>query len=193
VFGFEGENSKVQPAAPELDIGPNERRIFSLIESGRDLQRLVNLSRLGEFETCRVVLALADGGYVRLVEPKPPEPPPPRWRPGTLVLRGIAAGALAILGIAMLGAFDGRQLGLDVGSTLHYRGSDFEGYLAETQLEVIRRGLDVYRLERGAYPETLGALAESGIVRPRDLSFPFTLQYYYRRDGERYVLMPPLF
>ena len=40
---------------------------------------------------------------------------------------------------------------------------------------------------------TLGALAESGIVRPRDLHYPFTQDYYYRREGERYVLMPPLY
>lgn len=193
VFGFEGENSKVAPKIPEIDIGPNERRVFGLIESGRDLQRLIHLSRLGEFETCRVILTLADGGFIRLVEPKPVEPPPSKWRPGTWLLQAVSSAALVILGAVMITAFDGRQLGLDVGSTLHFRSSEVEGYLAETQLDVIRRGLDVYRLEKGEYPASLDALAEVGIVRPRDLRFPFSLAYYYRREGESYVLMPPLF
>lgn len=193
VFGFEGEGSKAGVVKSEPDIGANERRVFGLIESGRDLQRLIHLSRLGEFETCRVILTLADGGFIRLVEPKPVEPPPPKWRPTTLLLRGVAAAGLVVIGVVMISAFDGRQLGLDVGTTLHYRPSAFEGYLAETQLDVLRRALDVYRLERGSYPEALGALAESGIVRRRDLHYPFTQDYYYRREGERYVLMPPLY
>ncbi len=193
VFGFEGENSKVAPKIPEIDIGPNERRVFGLIESGRDLQRLIHLSRLGEFETCRVILTLADGAFIRLVEPKPVVPPPSKWRPGTWLLQAVSSAALVVLGAVMVTVFDGRQLGLDVGSTLHYRSSEYEGYLAETQLDVIRRGLDVYRLEKGRYPASLDALAEAGIVRPRDLRFPFSLAYYYRLEGESYVLLPPLF
>lgn len=193
VFGFDGESSKVQARAPEIDIGPNERRVFALIESGRDLRRLVHLSRLGEFETCRVILTLADGGFIRLVEPKPVVAPPSRWRPGTWLLQAVSSAALVIVGIAMVGVFDGRQLGLELGTTLHYRDSAFAGYLAETQLDVLRRGLDVYRLEKGTYPDSLRALSQAGIVRERDLRFPFVLDYYYRKDGERYVLMAPLF
>jgi hypothetical protein len=95
VFGFEGEGSKAGVVKSEPDIGANERRVFGLIESGRDLQRLIHLSRLGEFETCRVILTLADGGFIRLVEPKPVEPPPPKWRPTTLLVARRGGGGPA--------------------------------------------------------------------------------------------------
>lgn len=183
----------VQARGTELDVGPNERRVYGLIERDRPLRQLVHLTRLGEFETCRAVLTLVDGGYVRLLQPKPEAPPEPKWKPVALALRLAACAALAVVGLVMLRSFDGRQLGLDLGATLHYRESLFEGYIAETQLDVIRRALDVFRLQKGAYPEQLGELAEAGILRERDLKFPFSTSYYYRREGERYVLMAPLY
>jgi len=191
VFGIGGGGA---PATTAVDVGPTERRVFSLLQTGRTVQQLVHLSRLGEFETCRAILTLIDGGYVRLVEPKPPEVEPPSpWRPTTLLLRVAACSVLAGVALVMVSAFDGRQVGLDIGSTMHYRESHFEGYLAETQLDVIRRALDVFRLQTGSYPDALEPLAEAGLLRERDLRFPFVSSYYYRRDGSTYVLMPPLY
>lgn len=189
-FGLD-PNAGHRPA--EVEIGSAERKVYELLQTDRSVRQLINLSRLGEFETCRAILTLVDGGYVRLIQPRPQEEAPQKWRPGAFFLRVAACAALGVIGVVMLSTFDGRQLGLDLGSTLHYRESHFEGYLAETQLDVIRRALDVFRLQQGSYPTTLDELTEAGILRDRDLRYPFASTYYYRREGASYVLMPPLY
>ena len=56
----------------------------------------------------------------------------------------------------------------------------------------LARALEVYRYERGAYPQHLDRLVEVGIVRAEDIRFPFDRPYFYRLSGERFVLLPPI-
>ena len=57
----------------------------------------------------------------------------------------------------------------------------------------LRGALEVYRLERGEYPETLWKLVDVGLAAPRDVSYPWAEPYFYRRRPEgRYVLLPPV-
>jgi hypothetical protein len=66
-------------------------------------------------------------------------------------------------------------------------------FLARYQLERLRGALEVYRLERGEYPERLPQLVEAGLAGARDLTYPWEQEYYYRRKAEgRFVLLPPV-
>jgi hypothetical protein len=48
------------------DLGRNETGVYKLIEEGRTVQKLIDLSRLGEFETCKALLNLLKRGYVKV-------------------------------------------------------------------------------------------------------------------------------
>jgi hypothetical protein len=50
----------------------------------------------------------------------------------------------------------------------------------------------VYRLRDGHYPPSLDALVEAGLLRDRDLTFPFGARYAYAVDGSTYRLAPPI-
>jgi hypothetical protein len=77
------------------------------------------------------------------------------------------------------------------GATL--RDNSAQRFLARYQLERLRGALEVYRLERGEYPDRLGALVDAELVSSRDLRYPFGAEYYYRRPpGERPILLPPV-
>src|SRR5512142_1993310 len=49
--------------------GPNERRVHLLAVPGRTAEKIVDLSRLGEFETCKALSNLLSRGYLTLVAP----------------------------------------------------------------------------------------------------------------------------
>jgi hypothetical protein len=195
--GAEGEPAKGEFA----NLGKNERRCWELAEPGHTVERIEDLSRLGEFETCKALLALVNLGYL--------EPIPPAGRATAAVVgayaqdwqgrirRGAArvlatvAIAAALAGIAVWVDRFGLALGAGGGTVV--QDNSAQRFLARYQLERLRGALEVYRLERGEYPDGLGALVEAGLASPRDLSFPWAEPYYYRRRPEgRFVLLPPL-
>ncbi len=73
------------------------------------------------------------------------------------------------------------------------RDNTAQRFLGRYQLERLRGALEVYRLERGEYPETLWKLVDVGLAAPRDVSYPWAEPYFYRlRPEGRYVLLPPV-
>ncbi|GEJ56194.1 DUF4388 domain-containing protein [Anaeromyxobacter diazotrophicus] len=188
------------PLPADESAGPAERRVHALAEPGRTVEKLVDLSRLGEFETCKALLTLVNMGCLKAV-------PAPRrsaaagvgayarsWRQR---LRrgaaGLAATALlsgALAGGAWLAAERHR-------ATVHAGPSLEEGaaqrLLARHQLARLAGALEVWRLERGSYPQRLAELVEADLAAPADLRWPWREEYHYRRtpDGG-FVLLPPL-
>jgi hypothetical protein len=56
----------------------------------------------------------------------------------------------------------------------------------------VKRALAVYRLAHGAYPSSLDPLIADRLLREQDLRFPFQERYFYRLDGNAYVLLRPI-
>jgi hypothetical protein len=181
-------------------LGRNERRCHELAQPGRTVAKIVDLARLGEFETCKALLNLVNRGYLK--------PLPPANRAAAAVgayaqdwqarLRRGAARVVATLAVAATLAAvaywvdrGGFAFGGAGGTAL--RDNTAQRFLARYQLERLRGALEVYRLERGEYPEELGKLVEAGLASGRDLRYPWAQEYYYRRKpGARFVLLPPV-
>ena len=184
----------------DASVGPAERRVHALAEPGRTVERLVDLARLGEFETCKALLTLVNLGCLEGL-------PAPRrlatagvgayarsWRQRlTRGASGLAATALlssALAGGAWLAA-DRHLAAVRAGPPLEDGAA--QRLFARHQLARLAGALEVWRLERGAYPERLSALVEDGLVTAADLRRPWSEEYHYRRtpDGG-FVLIPPL-
>lgn len=196
-FGVEGEGSP-----GESSIGDPERVMFKLVAPGVRLDKLIHRSRLGEFESCRALMTLLDGGYIRLAlstavtrdlasadTAEKVRKPPLRIPFGQIALRAlvyvvIVAGA----GLVLRGL---RSTQLDGGHALQPTAPRVAA--ARNQVEVLELALEVYRLEHGAYPEGLEALVTAGILGPDALRFPFEQPYQYVREGENVRIDPPLY
>src|SRR5690606_22496428 len=50
------------------NVGANERRVYDLVNGQRDVQKIIDLSGLGEFETCKCLVTLLDAGFIRQSE-----------------------------------------------------------------------------------------------------------------------------
>ncbi len=193
----------VAQAEPErVRLAPADERVLKLVAPGRTARRLVELSRLGEFETHKALANLVSGGYLSAIAPSPEDEEAERGGAGgfvdqvvTVATRLVFTVALAVL-VAALVHVGRSQGGAGVGTSVEalVLDSAAERAIADGQLARIGFALEVHRLETGRHPEALVELVERGLLREDDLRYPWSEPYFYRRLGDRsgYVLLPPL-
>lgn len=179
-------------------IGRNERVVFKLVEPGFTAQRLCDVSRLGEFETCKALYNLCDSGYLKALPPRKGAEVEERRgvasELGAVLRRGFVQTAIGLL-LVVLFAYAARTLGTPPQTAVFSVPADTgvaRRLLAASQQARVMSGLELYRLHHGAYPDRLHALADDHILAEEELRYPYETPYHYRRDGQRYVLLPPL-
>ncbi len=200
--------SKAAPKDDRLkDIGQNERIVYQLINPERDVQKIIDLSRLGEFETCKALVTLMSAGIIAPLAEDKRKPsaeatvggiyasPRSRWVPAvTRVLLTAALVGVAVYGAYFLGVSPQTWLSeLRTRTHLGYVAADLQAELARGRLALIRDALEIYRAETGNYPQKLDSLVDVGLLRPRDLRFPWQQAYYYATQNGRYELLRPLY
>jgi hypothetical protein len=178
-------------------VGENERTVFERVRPGRDVQGLVDVSCLGEFETCKALCHLVNLGYLRPILPSRGVPriesPGILRRTGDLLVRGalslmvIAAGAWVVSQLNV-GAF-----GVWRTPSASYVDPAVQRFIARAQLERISSALALCRLEGRELPSSLESLVDLGFLRKEELRYPWRDPYYYRRINAReFILLPPL-
>ncbi|MGI5865615.1 MAG: DUF4388 domain-containing protein [Myxococcales bacterium] len=197
-FG-EFEEKKDEPEKSEgefKNLGANERLVYKLADPGRDVQFIIDRSRLGEFEACKALLNLVNLGCLKPISGASRVDDSlgrrRRWAARAVQLAGRAATGLLILG---LGALVLTRLGgmAATGGERRYADPAARRLVGRAQLSRIEAAIAIYRLEKGICPESLEKLVEFGILSEQDLRYPWSEQYHYRRTGDdAYVLLPPL-
>ena len=184
----------------ESDGKPTERHklIYRLAVGGKDVQKLVDASRIGEFEALKSINDLMEWGFLKAV-------PPPRGAKALAVgLRKggktlARTGALVRMALTLMffvatlyvAKFVAPTLGSSRAENPARRGA-VARLLSHDQLVRLEAALELYRTEHGEYPQTLRALVETQLVTEQDLRYPYREQYYYRRSQQGFVLLPPL-
>ncbi len=187
------------------NIGQNERIVYQLIIGDRDVQKIIDLSRLGEFETCKALVTLIDTGIIApMPEGQQRKPSADATVGGIHAAKGASwvpavvrvALYLALLAGAVIGAW---SLGFSsdwlaaARADKGYTNVDVQTELSRGQIGKLRRALEVFRAETGAYPPTLNALVEVGLLQEPDLRFPWRQPYHYRSSGSGYEILRPLY
>ena len=198
VPGQDGPGLEDPFAAESQSVDQEERLMYELAAPYRDVRKLIDLSCLGEFEACKALCKLVNLEYLRVV------PAAGRVRvhdvgrsvPSSLINRAarvmLTGGVLA--GVALLAPrLNLHTAALRRSSTSQYVDPAAQRVISTAQLRRIRSALELYHLERGPFPEQLGALVEVGLLAPEDLHFPWRDSYYYRKlqNGD-FILLPPL-
>jgi hypothetical protein len=181
-------------------VGKNERRCFELADPGRTVEKIVDLSRLGEFETCKALSNLANLGYVKGIAPANRAAAAVGAYAQDWQARLLKAATRIVATVAIAAALAGMGYWVDRRGLLFgpaggaaLRDNTAQRFLARYQIERLKGALEVYRLEHGEYPDALPRLVDAGLASGRDLSYPWTESYFYRRKAEgRYVLLPPV-
>lgn len=185
------------------NVGAHERKVYQLITPERDVQKVIDLSRLGEFETCKALSVLMDSQIIR---PSASEKTATRGHAaiggGITAGRAVGLGSAALRLLAVAGAvvlffMAADKLGYETrlfarGPTRGFQSQALQQELTRARLAVIKRGLEAYHARFGRYPESLQTLARTGWVSERDLSFPWAEAYYYEGEAGSYRLLRPL-
>jgi hypothetical protein len=194
---LEAADAPAEP--PPRSIGRHERHVFKLADPDFTVQRLCEISRIGEFETCKALYNLVEAGYLRTVVPKKgaglgearSSLLPAEIR--AVFRRSVVQMAVGIV-VVVVFAIVARAFGTrpDIVVAVPADSGASRRVQAEEQQARLQSALELYRLAHGEYPDGLSRLADDRLLDVAELSFPFDAEYHYRRDGDVYVLLPPL-
>lgn len=179
-------------------IGENERKVFAQVAPGRSVAQIIDLSCLGEFETAKSLCNLVNLEYLKALTPagKARNDFDPDSRAGRVFGIGARIGvSMLVLGALFFVAtrLDFAALRFGASSASTYADPALKRFASVQQMSRLEAALQLYRLEKGALPLSLGELVETGILASEDLHYPWRSDYYYRRvDTGAYVLLPPL-
>ncbi len=195
------------PKEKVTTIGHHERTVYQLAERGVPVSRLVELSRLGEFETCKALFNLLEMGILKRAELSRRQAVlGPRdtvsvgffadartWAGG--ILSSALLAAIAVLAGVGAGRWAVNLTGRD--NPFELEGEPVNEHAAErllmpAQLDRLKSALEIYALERGEYPESLSRLLEANLAAPADLRYPWHDPYVYRRTESGFQILPPL-
>lgn len=144
-------------------LGRSERTVFDLIDGKRNVARLIELSRLGEFETCKALVSLMGDGYIEATRQRRARKRPGR-RQRPLALVGTVLINLAVLG-AIVGAIwllPSTRGQLDANAAVV--AQEAAARLRTNRVVALSMALEVFRYEHGQYPEALRELVRADII-----------------------------
>ena len=196
-----------ESSAVKKKIGAAERRVFPVVTASRTVQDIIDLSRLGEFETTKALANLVTNGNLRVVMPKledkrgDDEPFTARraWGATSPVLTRIALYAVvaaAVGGLVRLASTgDVGVLATDTNVVVHRAA--LRDKVGDAMRVRLVQAIETYRLLQGRYPTKLdelldGTLPGGALVDEQDLTLPFATRYAYRRTADGYALSLPL-
>ena len=179
-------------------FGEAERRIYALVTPVRDVRKLIDLSCLGEFETCKALCNLVNLEYLKAL-PALGDPDPLQDEVSVLdrvrgTLGRIAVSTVVLAGLVLVAVSSNlNPWSLSGSARTGFEESAVQQAVARAQVSRLEAALDVYRLERGEYPASLQALVDTSLVSASDLRYPWRDPYYYRRVApQQFILLPPL-
>jgi len=140
-------------------LEPVETQIYRLVDGKRNIIHIAVLARQSRFDTAKILADLSKKQRVVLVSlPKEKEPEGKR----SLLLPKIISGILFGVLLALIGS----------GIILFSRGFSRAERKGDIFIEErLNQAQEIYRLEKGSYPENLEALVRDGLLSEKDLHF----------------------
>jgi hypothetical protein len=179
-------------------VGENERKVFGLVAPGRTVQRIIELSTLGEFETAKALCNLINLEFLKGI------PAQGRGRSEfdndsradvVLGLVGRIGVTMAVLVGLLLAAtqVDFRAIRLARTNATTFSDPAAQRFASQHQLSRVIAALQLFKLEKGELPKSLSELVDAQLLAADDVHYPWTEPYFYRKqdDGD-FVLLPPL-
>ncbi len=185
ILGYADPDPKAEPL-PELSAGA--RVAFFHLGGARTVEQVARASGLGLFETYRALAELLDAYLITLADPngkgeRRADGPPP-WRHVVTALTYAVFAALV---------FGGVQWVRGQADVLTVSAADPAGELGAVAGAVraaqVRDAIQLFRLQRGTYPESLQELVAAGWVGP-DVA-PLLERMRYRRLIDSHTLEGP--
>ncbi len=180
-------------------IGSNEKRVLEYIREDRNVQKLIDLSRLGEFETCKALVNLLNEEYIKIISKKDSsktvDKPGGTKRRFSITRIVVQAGMYVVLLAIFYFFFEVLNLNpmelFEPKSTTDFQNPVVREAFDAVEFKRIEAALEIFRLETGTYPDKWDDLISSGLLTYNDTHFPWKMQRLYKKTADGYVLLRP--
>lgn len=173
-----------------ISFSKEDETVLNLIDGVRDVQEIIDLSKLGHFETCKILSNFYTNGIIRRVKEKAAG----RARINILnEIKESIAPSLKYLNygvIIVILIYLAFYLRLTESLAVNYYSyREGVGYLnehiAKSRIISIRFAIETYYYENGSYPKNLNMLFEQKFLSNEDLIDPWGREYIYELFSQR--------
>ncbi len=170
-------------------MSPQEQTVYRLIDGERTVQDLIDIGKLGEFETCKVLYSFLSLSLIRPVELEAPVSAarvPARRFP--LPVGDITIVAVMVAGIVLALLFNPWSI-----FSLNYNVSqsrvEIGKLLDDLKVRRLDHALEVFFLEKQTYPSPLDKLVEDGLLKADEIRNHQGRVFTYRSGKGGYHLV----
>ncbi|GAB4290857.1 MAG: hypothetical protein Kow0090_04060 [Myxococcota bacterium] len=167
----------------------NDKIVYALIRDNRTVRKLAALSKLGEFETSRVLARMASNGFVKPIKPDKSQMLASELGEKNIqviarVVTQLAFGLLLLTVIAFVAVVvSDKFFQKPLSSVASLSTDDYLLPLGNNQKERLKKALEIYFLTYGKYPPSLNSLVDEGFISEKDLRFPFEDEFFYTTNS----------
>jgi hypothetical protein len=164
--------------------------IYNLVDGTRTVQDIIDRSLLGKFNSSEILLNLMEMGFIEVVGIQTPSlVKKVRMINFRESLAFVYYGAFLVFIFLLLIYFKPSFLSLFWDSRIER--VDIEApilYVHKGQMNRIKNALEIYYLEKGAYPQKLEELVSVRLLRKNDLFYRKGVSYQYELKDGKYIL-----
>jgi hypothetical protein len=189
---MDGQARRASPSS-KIRLTAQEELIFRKVDGSRTVQSIIDTTGYGEFETCRALFDLLNRNLITTAgrgAARAADTGAQAMEVESSRLGGWAAAGVVIL-MALVGTL--------IHSSTPFAVTGLPAYLSVThehlredvghaRLQSLDRGVQAYRLLRGALPRTLEEVAVAGLVDRRALKDPDDRPYHYALTVDGFLL-----
>lgn len=178
----------------EGGLSKEEINIYNLVDRKRDIDTIIAMSQMGDFNTCKILSNLLMGGYIKRVEVRSEEVQKKRQPliaigikefglkyggliDGLILLLGVVIVTIALLTISL------KPISSDLKNSLIFP------HITRNRIEVIRNAIAVYRLNRGDLPTKTRELVEAGYINEMESRDSWGEEIVLRRYKEELIIL----
>ncbi len=164
-------------------LSEEERIVYELVDGVEDVSSIIDISKLGEFETCKVLSSLFTAGLIRV-----------KFQPAEIVKKKrakiyfskvtsltpfIVMVFKGMITIAIIGGF---YMILNINGTLKQlrNSSNFLKIdIARAKMENLSYAAELYFIEKGHYPLSLNSLLEIDLINKNETRDPWGKEFIF--------------
>jgi hypothetical protein len=171
-------------------LSPQEQVVYRLLDGERTVQDVVDVSKLGEFETCKVIYGFLQVGLARQVMGAETlaEAPRRRHRGPSVPFGDITLVLVALAAVFVLMLFNPWSF-FALNYNVQQSRAEIGDLKDDVKVQRLQHALEVFYLEKQTYPHDLGKLVEDGLLERSDIRNQGRRVFTYRGGEKSYHLV----
>lgn len=184
-----GSARQGEPSGASSKLSSQEQVVFRLLDGERSVQDIIDVGKLGEFETCKIIYGFLSVGLARQVMGAATIPEDSRRRRGPTVPFGdITVVLIAVVAVFVILLFNPWSF-FALNYNIQQSRAEIGDLRDDVKIQRLQHGLEVFYLEKQTYPYTLEKLVEDGLLVGRDITGRGKRVFTYRASEKEYHLV----